>query len=156
MWHEFIEGFGLACTFGSPATPEEVDNLEADVDLHLPLELRELLLEANGIAVKPRFSGEPVPSALAAEEGWQFSLIWSVTEITEQIFLFRSWDDAVPPPGLIPFGSQPNGDLVALRSSNNEERSCEIISIDHEDWRSCQVIAASLHESLTVLLEAYQ
>ena len=156
MWREFIESFGLTCAFGSPATQEEIDSLEAEADLRLPLELRDLLSEANGIAVKPRFGEEPIPSALAAEEGWQFSLIWSVTEIAEQISLFLSWNDAVPPPGLIPFGSQPNGDLVALRSSDNEERSREVIRIDHEDWRSCQVIAMSLRDYLTIFLDACQ
>lgn len=156
MWQEFIEGFGLTCSFGSPATQEEIDDLEAEAGLRLPPELRELLSEANGIAVKPRFSGEPGPSALAAEEGWQFSLIWSVTEIAEQISLFRSWNDAVPPPGLIPFGNQPNGDTAALRSNDDEERSYEVVMINHEDWRSCQVISASLREYLTVFLKACQ
>lgn len=156
MWREFIEGFGLTCTFGIPATPEEIDNLEVEVGLRLPLELRELLSEANGIAVKPRFSGDPGPSALAVEEGWQFSLTWSITEIAEQISLFHSWNDAVPPPGLIPFGSQPNGDTAALRSNNDGDCPYEVVMINHEDWRSCQVIATSMREYLAVFLEACQ
>lgn len=49
MWKEYIQSLDAGCKFQPPATEEQIAEVEAYLSVPLPEELRQLLLESNGV-----------------------------------------------------------------------------------------------------------
>ena len=146
MWREFIQGFTPHCHFSEPAPPSEIAQLEQELSVRLPDDLRTLLAETDGAAVSVTFSGDEEPMLL--------SLVWSVAEMLNANQSFRAYD--VEKPGQFPpltpllfFASEPNGDPIAFHATDEPG----IIKMSHEDYGERTVRALSLREYLTWLLE---
>lgn len=102
--------------FSDPASPASIATLETALGDSLPEELRDLLLEANGI-----------------EGEYGLGLLWPAERIASDNLLFRTSDDFtdlyMPFQGLIFFADAGNGDqfFVSLSGTN------EIYVWDHEN-----------------------
>lgn len=101
--------------FGDPATPAALTAVEAALGHRLPIDLRELLAEANGI------QGE-----------YGLGLVWSAERIATDNHLFRTSADFadlyMPFDGLVFFADAGNGDQFFVSLSGNSE----VYVWDHE------------------------
>ena len=101
MWKELIQRMHRDCEFSPGAASQMIDEAEAKLAIQLPAELRELLLEANGIS------------------NWGGGLIWSVDRIAKRNLEFRAFADFrtlyMPFDHLLFFGDNGGGDQFAFR-----------------------------------------
>jgi hypothetical protein len=126
--------------------------LEREVNAELPVALRGLLEETNGVTLCPAFPE-------FEEEPYKMSLIWSVEEIRRENLDFREFDATVNADGrfealapLLFFANEPDGDFLAFRLVDGRVADPSVLRMSHEDCGSREVVAPSLREYLTQLL----
>ncbi|WP_366292726.1 SMI1/KNR4 family protein [Paenibacillus sp. AN1007] len=100
MWKEYFKGISEECTFSSPAPADEILKVESLFHVTLPSELKEILLETNGVRAI-----------------YDLGLIWSADRIKNENRHYR--DDHfqeyyMPFNNLIFFGESGIGDLFAF------------------------------------------
>jgi SMI1-KNR4 cell-wall len=120
MWRERISALFDDARLAPPATEQQIRQIERELNVVLPPELKALLLESDGIAA---YYGSP--------------LVWPAAEIIEQNRLFRTNPDFVqlymPFDGLLFFGAEGNGDQFAYRILGGQIRETSwIYEWDHE------------------------
>jgi SMI1-KNR4 cell-wall len=130
-WKELISSFTDDCEFAPPANEAEIAAAEQSLGLSLPLSLRSLLKESNGINGR-----------------YGLGVVWEVSAIALTNIQFRSnfKDLYMPFDGLLFFGDGGNGDQFAYPLLNNiaEVQRLDIFMWDHEtDCRKW--CAKSLH-----------
>jgi hypothetical protein len=103
-WTELISSFTDDCEFAPPANEAEIAAAEQSLGLSLPLSLRSLLKESNGI------------NGLSG-----LGVVWEVSAIALTNIQFRSnfKDLYMPFDGLLFFGDGGNGDQFAYPLLNN-------------------------------------
>ncbi len=120
MWRELIEALNPNHTFFDAATSEQISDLENEVAVKLPEELRNLLLESNGIW------GE-----------YQLGLIWSTEEIQKRNLEMRTLktykDIYMPFDNLLFIADAGNGDLFAYTIIQGEISRADIFAWSHEN-----------------------
>lgn len=119
MWRELVEHISTKCEFSTPATREQLADLEGALGITLPEELTELLSESNGI-------GGP----------WGLRVVWSTDQIKKQNLEFRSFPDFaelyMPFDTLLFFGDEGGGDQYAFVINAGEIRRPDIFLWEHE------------------------
>lgn len=121
MWRELIERLDAQATFHPPATPEQLQEVESHLEVALPTELRDLLLETNG-----------------AEVAYGTGLVWSAETITKRNLDLRhewrlgEWVGVMPFDHLLLFGELGNGDFVFFPITAEGVRN-RVFLWDHED-----------------------
>ncbi|MEK3705161.1 SMI1/KNR4 family protein [Paenibacillus sp. FSL R7-0198] len=100
MWKEYFKGISEEYAFSSPASGDEIAKVESLFQVTLPHELKEMLLETNGLRAI-----------------YDLGLIWSVDRIKNENKHYR--DDHfqeyyMPFDNLIFFGESGIGDLFAF------------------------------------------
>ena len=119
MWRELVSRLFHDARFRSPATADELQEIESTVGLTLPTDLRSFLLESNGVAAH-----------------YSAPLVWSAAEMIEQNLLFRGNPDFrdlyMPFDALFFFGAEGNGDQFAYRILNGQIREASIYEWNHE------------------------
>jgi SMI1-KNR4 cell-wall len=102
MWKELIDRLGEGCEFLPPTRPETIREAQGKLSIMFPADLRDLLLEANGIWA-PGGNG----------------LIWTVDRIVKDNTEFRTYPDFrtlyMPFDHLLFFGDDGSGDQFAFR-----------------------------------------
>jgi hypothetical protein len=129
-WQAFIENLEPDSTFHSPATPNEIADVETSLNVLLPNELKGLLQESNGV-----------------EGSYGLGLIWNVERIQKDNLFFRQFldykDIYMPFDHLLFFSDAGNCDLFAFGILNGKIQSGDIFVWNHED-DSRQWVAPSL------------
>ncbi|WP_237229253.1 SMI1/KNR4 family protein [Rubinisphaera sp. JC750] len=119
-WRELIESWTSVCHFASPATEQELATAEQQLRLELPVQLRRLLKETNGL------QGE-----------YGISLVWPVDRIVADNLLFRSTADFqqlyMPFDSLLFFADAGNGDQFAFPIQSSSIRRDDVFVWNHED-----------------------
>jgi SMI1/KNR4 family protein SUKH-1 len=122
MWHEMIAKIEPNAEFHPPATLEQLVAVEAALEVTLPVELKALLLETNGV------EGQYGPA-----------FVWSTDEILSRNLEMRAdwrpggWlEGYMPVDHLLFFGDLGNGDLVFFPITPDGVRS-RVYRWDHED-----------------------
>ncbi|MEK4276833.1 SMI1/KNR4 family protein [Paenibacillus sp. FSL R7-0026] len=100
MWKDYFKGISEEYAFSSPASGDEIAKVESSFQVTLPHELKEILLETNGVRAI-----------------YDLGLIWSVDRIKNENKHYR--DDHfqeyyMPFDNLIFFGESGIGDLFAF------------------------------------------
>jgi hypothetical protein len=100
VWREKVSALEPVAAFASPASKDEIQEIERDLSIELPHELRELLAESNGIS--GRYGG---------------GLVWPADRIAKDNVMFRSSLDGLYMSfnSLLFFADAGNGDQVRLR-----------------------------------------
>lgn len=127
MLIEQIAAWGEA-TFAPAATPDDLAAVEASLGAPLPTDLRNLLIEANGI-----------------EGDYGLGLLWDAQRIASDNVWCRTDDDYrelyMPFDGMLFFADAGNGDQFAISLAGNRE----IYIWNHEDdsrsWVASTVLA---------------
>lgn len=73
MWIDFIKNLKANCEFHAPASAEMIENVEKELGIRLPGDLRELLFETNGV-----YSGS-----------FYLNIVWKTDEIIHRNTLIR-------------------------------------------------------------------
>ena len=107
-------------TFKAPATDAEIDQINVELGIQPPDELRSLLAESNGV------DGE-----------YGLGLLWDVDRIIEENRRFRTTSDFeelyMPFDCLLFFGDAGNGDQFAFPVLKGSVRRPDIFVWNHED-----------------------
>lgn len=121
MWRELIERLDAEATFHPPATLEQLQAVESRLGVALPAELRDLLLDTNGVEV-----------------AYGTGLVWPTEEMAKRNLDMRSewrrgeWAGVMPFDHLLFFGALGNGDLVCFPITAQGVRN-RVFLWDHED-----------------------
>ncbi|WP_053170814.1 SMI1/KNR4 family protein [Streptomyces sp. SBT349] len=133
MWRDLIQGLSGECAFGEPAGEGAVDDIERRLGQEVPVSLRALLLESDG--VKGTYGLDVVWSAdRIASENETFRAHQPFAE------LYMSFD------ALMFFGDNGNGDQFAF--IRTKSRGDDIFVWDHETDERI-LVAHSLEQYLT-------
>jgi hypothetical protein len=120
VWRELIEKLCPTSQFGAPATEARLRRLEDSLGLGLPPELRELLLESDGVL------GE-----------YGAGLVWTLDRIDSDNRDFRSRRDFrelyMPFDSLLFFADAGNGDQFAFSVLDGIVRRPDDFAWDHEN-----------------------
>lgn len=121
MWRDFLQSLGEEVTFHNPAGVYHLDEAESKLGVKLPVELRELLRESNGV-----------------EGEYGLGLVWSIDRIVQSNMELRTnqeLDSAYMPfTHLLFFADAGNGDQFAYAISASGEIRChDIYAWNHED-----------------------
>lgn len=120
MWRETLQKMSSDLTFKAPATDAEIDQINVELGIQPPDELRSLLAESNGV------DGE-----------YGLGLLWDVARIIEDNRRFRSIPDFaelyMPFDCLLFFGDAGNGDQFAFPVLKGSVRRPDIFVWNHED-----------------------
>jgi len=134
MWLEFISGLAQDSKFHSPATLNDIINVESALEISLPKELKNLLEESNGV-----------------EGVYGLGLIWNTERIKRDNLAFRTSSDFndlyMPFDHLLFFADAGNGDQFAFAILNKEVRTPDIFVWNHEN-DSREWVAPSLEKYL--------
>jgi len=134
MWLEFISNLAQDSSFHSPATLNEITEIESTLEISLPEKLKELLEETNGV-----------------EGGYGLGLIWNIERIKRDNLIFRTSSDFkdlyMPFDHLLFFADAGNGDQFAFAIRNKEIRTSDIFVWNHEN-DSREWVAPSLEKYL--------
>ena len=118
-WRELIGRAFSDARFYIPASAREIGHAEREMGIELPGDLRQLLLETNGVAAN---HGAP--------------LVWPVEEIIAQNRHFRTSREFArlyaPFTDLLFFGAEGNGDQFAYRVEDGRVSDPSIHEWDHE------------------------
>lgn len=119
VWSEKLAALSDKIKFAPPATEASVAECERTLGLDLPRQLREILLESDGIR---------------GEHG--LGLVWPVTRILEDNRSFRTDPDFprlyMPFDPLLFFGDAGNGDQFAHAINDGRVRRSDVFAWDHE------------------------
>jgi hypothetical protein len=114
-----ISKFSDKISFSAPAEKNEIENCESELQLELPKELTDLLLESNGIR------GE-----------YELGLLWTIEEITKTNKEFRANLDFkelyMPFDNLLFFADAGNGDQFGFVIINGQVKRNDIFVWNHE------------------------
>ena len=139
MWQELIQELAEDVSFDPPASPLQIAQVEEALQVALPDDLKDLLLEANGVWALSR-------TALA----------WSTERIIKENLEYRAFPDFkelyMPFDPLLFFGEEGNGDLYAFVILAGKIRNFDIFLWDHET-DSRQWYASELRQYLQWRLE---
>jgi hypothetical protein len=120
VWREKLAALSADLTFAPAASEGAVRDCERELGLELPEQLRELLLESDGI------QGE-----------YGLGLVWPVLQIRDDNRHFRSSPDFrelyMPFDPLLFFGDAGNGDQFAYAINDGLVRRDDIFAWIHED-----------------------
>jgi hypothetical protein len=134
MWRELIERFSGSHTFRPPASETRLRAVEASLGVALPDELRDLLLESDGVL------GE-----------YGLGLVWSLERIDADNRKFRRYPDFrelyMPFDTLLFFADAGNGDQFAFAILEGVVPKSDVFAWDHED-DSRTLVAPSLAKYL--------
>jgi hypothetical protein len=124
MWKSLVEQLTSDCSFSRPASPAEVAAVESILHIELPADLKDLLLESNGMFAN-----------------YGTHLIWSTDEIREHNLFFRNdpglGDRCMPFDPLLFFADAGNGDQFAFVITRGVIKRPDVFLWDHEtDSRS--------------------
>ncbi|MFC0213752.1 SMI1/KNR4 family protein [Paenibacillus chartarius] len=100
MWVEFFKGVSEDCTFHNPASLNEIAKVEEQLSAVLPQQLKEILLETNGL-----------------KGCYDLGLIWSIDEIMNENMRYRDdyfKEHYMPFDNLIFFADSGIGDLFCF------------------------------------------
>lgn len=100
MWKEYFKGISEDCTFNKPAFENEIDKVEELFNVKLPEELRQIMLETNGV-----------------KGSYDLGMVWSLDLIINENMRYR--DDFfkeyyMPFDNLIFFAESGIGDLFGF------------------------------------------
>jgi hypothetical protein len=119
MWREFISTIGGHYEFADPARPEEIDQAQEALGIVFPTELRDLLLETNGL-----------------HGTYGLGIIWPVDTIASENLEFRNNPDFpalyMPFDHLLFFGDAGNGDQYAFPILTGKVEGWRIFMWNHE------------------------
>src|SRR5262245_55562311 len=134
MWRDFIGKLSTDIKFHSPATLNEIAEVESALEISLPNGLRDLLQESNSV-----------------EGSYSLGLIWDTKRIKRDNLSFRRSSDFkdlyMPFDHLLFFADAGNGDQFAFAILNKEIRTPDIFVWNHEN-DSREWIAPSLEKYL--------
>ena len=120
MWRETLQKMSSDLTFKAPATDAEIDQINVELGIQPPDELRSLLAESNGV------DGE-----------YGLGLLWDVDRIIEENRRFRTTSDFeelyMPFDCLLFFGDAGNGDQFAFPVLKGIVLRPDIFVWNHED-----------------------
>ena len=121
MWVELIRAASSECSFSEPTAWASLDVAESSLNVAFPTELRELLLESNGV------QGE-----------YGLGLVWPVERIVSDNVDFRQnnnfLDIYMPFDYLLFFGDNGSGDLFAFPiMADGQIHRSDIFAWNHED-----------------------
>ncbi|MDQ0723831.1 hypothetical protein QF049_005092 [Paenibacillus sp. W4I10] len=119
MWKEYFRGISEEYAFSSPASGDEIAKVESLFHVTLPQELKEILLETNGVRAI-----------------YDLGLIWSVDRIKNENKHYR--DDHfqeyyMPFDNLIFFGESGIGDLFAFPVTGEGICRVDVFVWNHEN-----------------------
>ena len=138
MWIEYVSKYLEKANFNSPALYLNIISVEKDLKVKLPDELRELLIETNGI--KDQFLSD---------------LIWPLERIKNDNLMFRNFNDFkelyMPFDHLLFFSDSGTGDQFAYAILNGEIRRNDIFVWDHES-DSRKWVASSMKQYIEWML----
>jgi hypothetical protein len=119
MWRELVAKHFDDAKFNSPASDADIQHVERAFGITLPDELRNLLLESNGVSAH-----------------YSSPLVWTTDEMVEQNRLFREQPTFpelyMPFDCLFFFGAEGNGDQFFYRVLAGQIRETSIYKWDHE------------------------
>ena len=139
MWREYLLDLGSGVNLAAPASPEAIARAEQGLGVELPAELRELLLETDGVT-----------------DEYGTELLWPVERILDDNSMFRGNPDFadlyMPFDALLFFGDSGGGDQWAFTVLAGRVRRPDVFLWNHEnDSRSWA--APSLRRFLRQRLE---
>ena len=119
MWKQRIQALCVECTFRSSAIASELEETEMALEVALPTELKELLLESNGVL-----------------DEYRYRVIWPAEKIVGENRLYRTYPDFkllyMPFDCLLFFGEEGNGDLYAYVITEGAIRRPDVFLWEHE------------------------
>lgn len=134
MWREMILQWEPSATYFPGATEVQIDSLEKTIGVVIPVDLRQLLMESNGVL------GE-----------YGLRLIWSVEEIIERNVEMRInliyHEYHMPFDNLLFFADAGNGDQFGFRIIQGKIKQPDVFAWNHED-NSRMWVAPSLQSYL--------
>ena len=120
LWREKLAALSADLIFAPAASEEAVRDCERELGLELPQELREIVLESNGIKAQ-----------------YGVGLVWPIVQISDTNRYFRSSEDFrelyMPFDPLLFFGDAGNGDQFAYAINDGLVRRDDIFAWIHED-----------------------
>ena len=119
MWKECFKGISEDCTFSNPASNYEIAKVEELFNVRLPQELKEIMLETNGV-----------------RGIYDLGLVWSIDLIINENMRYR--DDLskvhyMPFDNLIFFAESGIGDLFGFPVVGNGICKDDVFVWNHED-----------------------
>jgi hypothetical protein len=119
MWKERIQALGVECTFRPSAMASELEEAEMALGVALPTDLKELLLESNGVL-----------------DAYQYGVVWPAEKIVSENRVYRTYPDFkllyMPFDCLLFFGEEDNGDLYAYVITEGAIRRPDVFLWEHE------------------------
>ncbi|KUP07171.1 cell wall assembly protein [Bacillus coahuilensis p1.1.43] len=133
MWKEYIISISKDHHFKEPATNNEMELVQKELNVQMPKELADLFKETNGVF-----------------DNWNCPLIWSTSQISKDNKFFRNFEDYsdiyMPFENLFFFSDAGNGDLFCYSIvKNGTIDKTDIYVWNHED-DSRTWVAASLKD----------
>ena len=120
MWIDFINSLSDTCKFLQPASEKDITGAETALNIELPEELKNLLIESNGVI------GE-----------YGVDLVWTLERIVQDNISFRRSEDFkelyMPFDHLLFFADAGNGDQFAFSILNGSITKDDIYVWNHED-----------------------
>jgi hypothetical protein len=120
MWKELVHKHCADCQFADPASGAQLTQLQNALSVPLPDELRQLLLESDGV-----------------HGVYGVDLVWSAERIRKDNLTFRSNRDFrhqyMPFDHLLFFADAGNGDQFAFTVLAGEVRKPDVFVWNHED-----------------------
>lgn len=132
MWKKYVSSISKDYQFKAPATKNELQVIQEELNVELPMALAELYSETNGVY------GD-----------YGVSYIWSTQQLVKENMFFRTLheyrDSMMPLHNFLFFSDAGNGDLFGYSLLNGRVHDDNIYVWNHED-DSRIVIASSLEE----------
>ena len=120
MWRKYLLELDVGLELAEPASAEAVARAERELGVNFPAELRELLLESDGVM-----------------DEYGTELVWPVERILDDNSMFRGTPDFadlyMPFDALLFFGDSGGGDQWAFTVLAGEVRKSDVFVWDHEN-----------------------
>jgi len=119
MWKNYFQGISEECTFSTPTTKNEIDKVESLLNVTLPQELKEIMLETNGV-----------------KGSYELGLIWPLDRIINENKHYRDGfleEYYMPFENLVFFAESGIGDLFAFPVSQNRVCRDDVFVWNHEN-----------------------
>lgn len=128
-WKRYMDSFTTDVHYVEPATPEQLDEVEKQLNVKLPPKLSDLLKQTNGIF-----------------DQYNYPYVWSTNQIIEENLSVRNFEDYkdiyMPFDHLLFFSNSGFGDLFGFAILNGQVQNDHIFVWDHEtDCRKLMAIS---------------
>ena len=152
MWRELALSFTSNCRFYPSCSEDLLLDAELEFGVHFPSILRDFLIEADGLDLRPSFVEWD-----EADVGFRF--LYPIREIVSENTQIRALCKEMkmePADSLLFFASDPTGNIFAFPVIGGIAEDRDIVLMSHDNYQNRYRVVGSFQELFRLLLESIQ